>query len=98
MHASRVRGLAAAARATPAGIIESSRGKASAAPAPRSNARRERCRFVRYVIAIAPETSALRRKQLDAEIDRISESKGFAGARRHLRTELRELAAHACAI
>ena len=48
MNATRVRGAPAAdALRTPAGIIDSSSGNASATPAPRSTVRRERCFFVR---------------------------------------------------
>ena len=47
MHPMRLFGLAAVcASAVAAGIIESSSGSATAAPAPRSSARRDKCFFV----------------------------------------------------
>jgi hypothetical protein len=57
MQVSRVLGAAAVfCRGVCAGIIESSSGKATATPAPRSNVRREMCFFVRKFIS-TPSTT-----------------------------------------
>src|SRR6185503_14738785 len=94
MHASRVRCTAAAARATPAGIIESSSGSANIAPAPLRSARRERCRFVRKIIA----RCSSRGLQLDAETERIAEPQPLFRTVLQGRAHLRQLGAHRLAI
>src|ERR1044071_10502133 len=93
MHPKRARGCAFAARATPAGIIESRSGNASIAPAPRSTARRERWRFVRKFIVRHSFCMASGRQQLDAEAQRIAEAQCAFRALLERRAHLRELLA-----
>src|SRR5690242_6671352 len=72
MNATRAGGSPAAhARRTPAGIIDSSNGSASATPAPRSSMRLDRCFFVRYGISTS-EVRRRRRAGLHALAKRIA--------------------------